>query len=233
MDESGADTTKSIWNSIQFGNEPKYDPEVSQTVDSASTALKQQGLEENAFVTSYFKDPELFHALPAEIRTNLSLLMEYIKATSKFNDLVEKERSRRFRGDTMGLLAEEVNIPKSLHISGGTRRAEEGYRVNVDYLRTVGIDPTKVLFFRITQPSSQPKPEYYWTSDYWETVHGLTVEVHGEQREKSVILVADLETINQNGGLIQDINDDSGLAVRQIGLKPFGQNQALAFLNHS
>ncbi len=29
---------------------------------------------------------------------------------------------------------------------------EQGYKLNLDYLCTIGIDPTKVLFFRKTQP---------------------------------------------------------------------------------
>jgi len=72
----------------------------------------------------------------------------------------------------------------------------------VAYLKTKGIDPSKVLFFRITQPTDNPKPEYYWTSDYSEVQKGLTAEISPEQRKTSIILVADLETINGNGGLI-------------------------------
>ncbi len=43
-----------------------------------------------------------------------------------------------------------------------------------------------------------------------------------------MILVADLETINQNQGLIQDINDDQGIAVRQIGRGSFDQKRVIA-----
>jgi len=126
------------------------------------------------------------------------------------------------------LLGEEVNISETAHEDGRTRRAESGQRVNVEYLRSQGIDPSKVLFFRITQDSDTPKPEYYWTSDYGETQRGLRVEVSPEKRKTAVILVADLETINQNDGLIQDMNDDEGLAVRQIGTGNFDQRKALA-----
>lgn len=48
------------------------------------------------------------------------------------------------------------------------------------------------------------------------------------QRETAIVLAADLQTINGNNGLISDINDDQGLAVRQIGLGAFDQTKALA-----
>ena len=55
-----------------------------------------------------------------------------------------------------------------------------------------------------------------------------TLEDNGQTlRETAVILGTSLDAINTNGGLIQDINDDQGLAVRQIGLSPFDQQSAL------
>ncbi len=92
------------------------------------------------------------------------------------------------------------------------------------------IDPQKVLFFRVTQPTQEGeiKPEYYWTSDYFETRKGLRQEIPSELRAVSIILVADLESISKNGGLIEDMNDCEGLSVRQCGLKGFDQRFVLA-----
>jgi hypothetical protein len=81
--------------------------------------------------------------------------------------------------------------------------------------------------FRITQPSEQAKPEYYWTADYFEAHKGLQQEVSGEKRRRAVILIADLKMISQNGGLIQDVNDSGSLDVRQIGTGSFDQKKAL------
>lgn len=114
----------------------------------------------------------------------------------RFQSIIIKEREKRWSGDLSGLLGEEITIPETQHAGGRQRRAESGYKINVDYLKTIGLDPKKILFFRATQPSLTPKPEYYWTSDYFETVRGLTAEIPPEQRKTSVILVADLETIN-------------------------------------
>ncbi|MBW3004330.1 hypothetical protein KY310_00665 [Candidatus Woesearchaeota archaeon] len=182
----------------------------------------------NPFILKYFQDPNLFPALPEEIRNSEERLTEIVQNTSRFSDLIYKERKKRWAEDLTGLLGEEVHIPETKHADGRTRRAESGYRVNVDYLRSIGIDPSKVLFFRLTQPSDDPKPEYYWTSDYFEVLRDLSAEIFGEQRESAVILVSDLETVNENEGLIQDINDDQGLAVRQIGTGPFDQKSAIA-----
>jgi hypothetical protein len=99
----------------------------------------------------------------------------------------------------------------------------------LDYVKASGVDPTRVLFFRVTQPSEHPKPELYWTSDFAETKGGLGIEL-GAQASTSVILVSTLEDISHNGGLMDDINDDSGIAVRQIGLNNFDQNDALLIL---
>ena len=92
---------------------------------------------------------------------------------------------------------------------------------------TRDIDPSKVLFFRRTIPSKDPKPEFFWTSDYFETRQGLTAEISPKNRDTAIIIVASLDAINKNGGLIQDINDDQGIAVRQIGTDNFDQNLAL------
>jgi len=181
----------------------------------------------NEFVAEYFQDPNLFPALPEEIRNSEEELTKLVQNSGKFYDVIYPERKKRWNGDLSGLLGEEVHIPETEHADGRTRRAETGYRVDAEYLKSIDIDPSKVLFFRITQSSDKPKPEYYWTSDYFEVLRGLYAEVSGEQREDAVILVADLETINENG-LIQDINDDQGLSVRQIGKEPFDQNRAIA-----
>ncbi|MBW3002803.1 hypothetical protein KY338_06605 [Candidatus Woesearchaeota archaeon] len=182
----------------------------------------------NPFVLEYFQDPNLFPALPEEIRNSEERLTEIVQNTSRFSDLIHKERQKRWNGDLTGLLGEEVQVPEKEHADGRTRHAEDGYRVNVDYLKTINIDASKVLFFRLTQPSDEPKPEYYWTSDYFEVLRGLDAEIPGEQRDHAVILVSDLETISGNEGLIQDMNDDQGLSVRQIGTGSFDQKKAIA-----
>lgn len=190
--------------------------------------LRGKGVDISDWMVRDFSDPALYPALPDNIRNNQELLSSYIENSAKFDSIIHTERSKRYRGNEDGLFGKEVSIPESLHANGRVRRAESGYSVHPEYLRTVGIDPEKVLFYRVTQPSEIPKPEFYWTSDYQEVVAGLHVETGGEYRKTAVILAADMLTISKNEGLIQDVNDDQGLAVRQIGLGSFDQKNALA-----
>jgi len=223
---------ENLLSRIELANQPKEDPQINARMDGITNNLIERGNQVNPFILKYFKDPDLFNSLPSEIRDSDQMLSELLDNSGKFNDIIHLEREKRWNGDTSGLLGEKVDIAETLHAGGRKRRAESGYKINVDYLRTKGIDPSKVLFFRASQPTDEPKPEYYWTSDYFETQRGLTVEIPAEQRKTAVILVADLETINKNGGLIQDINDDEGLPVRQIGVAGFDQSLAITKIKY-
>jgi len=218
-------------------NGPKSDPEIDKKINKIAETLRNQKerIELSPMVMDFFSDPDFFNALPEEIKNNERKLSELMINTDRFSLMIGRERIRRIQKERSegSIFGDEVEVPESLHHDGRVRRAESGYKINLDYLREQGIDPTKVLFFRVSQPSTTPKPEYYWTSDYFETQRGLTVEIPDDQRKNAVILVADLETINQNGGLIQDINDDNGLAVRQIGAASFDQRLALTKIKPS
>ncbi len=203
----------------------KKEPNVHESFQRALTLLIKAKEEVDPLVFESLEDEKLFNALPAEVKNSDEKLAEYILHCSKFSFVVGKERHSEG-----GLFGPTHEIPETAHADERMRRAEAGTTINVDYLRTVGIDPSKVLFFRVTQPSTTPKPEYYWTSDYIETQRGLQQEIAGERRKTAITLVADLETINKNGGLIQDINDDQGLAVRQIGTDGFDQSNTIAIL---
>lgn len=215
------------FSKIEFVNQFKEDEEVNKKIGSVVDSITRQGEQVNPFVLECFEDPDLFHSLPEEIKSNEQKLSELVLNMSKFHGIITSERQKRWSGDMSGLFGDEVYIAETVHANGKIRRAESDYKINVDYLRTREIDPSQILFFRITQPTDKPKPEYYWTSDYFETQRGLTREISSEQRETAVILVASLDVINNNEGLIQDINDDNGLAVRQIGTGNFDQTLAL------
>lgn len=217
-----------LFSLVELANQRKENPEINARMDKIATALAERGNRVNPFILRYFKDQDFFDSLPEETRSSDDKLSELLDNSGKFNDIIHSERENRWRGNKSGLLGEETKIPETEHAGGRKRRSESGYKINIEYLRTIDIDPSKVLFFRATQPSDQPKPEYYWTSDYFETQRGLTVEIPPEQRKTAIILVADLETIDKNGGLIQDINDDEGLPVRQIGTDGFNQSLAIA-----
>ncbi len=214
---------------VGFANEEPMDPVVKKRIADVTLTLLAKGENINPFIIRYFENPRLFNALPPELRDSDQALGEYITNTGRFDDLIHRERQARWQGDITGLFGEEVHAPEVPHADGRTRKSESGYKINIDGLSAKGVDPAKVLFFRLTQPADDlPKPEYYWTSDFSETSHGLNMEVSPEKRSKAVILVDSLDNINKNGGLIQDINDDRGLAVRQIGTAPYDQGGVIA-----
>lgn len=168
-------------------------------------------------ITLAWKHDLLLDALE-ERRINLQ---EVIKNTSAFN-----LAKRLVFSETVMELPEGHGT----HANGTPRRSEEGLILDMDKVRACGIDPSKVLIFRVTQPSEEPKPEFYWTTDFIETRGGLGLGL-GSQRKTAVILVDTLESVYGGGeGLIRDVNDDSGVALRQIGLQAYDQAKAIAVL---
>jgi len=215
---------------IEFANESKLDPVVKNKITEISARIKQKGIKLGLSTIAIFEDSLFFYALPETIRNNDQSLADLLVNMSRFQEIIYSERNKRHDGDLSGLFGNEINLPESVHFNGRIRRAESGNRINIDYLKSIGIDPSKVLFFRVTQPpvnTTSQKPEYYWTSDYFEVCRGLQSEISPDQRENAIILVAGIDKINLNGGLIQDVNDDNGLAVRQIGQANFDQSTAL------
>lgn len=163
-------------------------------------------------------DPELLNALPAHSRQP-EVLALYLEHTSRFAD-----------ADKSKYLKEEVTITGTLRPDGKTRRDETGQRVDLEELQKLGLDPRYVLFFRRTQPSESPKPEYYWTSDFGEVQRGLSQEIRGKDRDTSVILCSTLEDIASDAGVMRDINDDNGIAVRTLYTGEYDQQRALSVI---
>ncbi|MEO8581453.1 MAG: hypothetical protein ABI425_02615 [Patescibacteria group bacterium] len=208
-----------------FQEEPT-DPKVEKGIDTAVALAKKKI---SPFVIERFKEPKLFYALLDRVKEDAQLLVDFLENTSQLE--VELARQRNASGPNM-ILGENVDIPESMHSDGRQRRAESGYKINIEEIIRRGIDPTKVLFFRVTQPGETPKPEYYWTTDFHETQRGLSREITPEKRATAVTLIADLSTIAGEEGLIQDINDDQGLAVRQISLEPFDQSKCISIIRN-
>jgi hypothetical protein len=192
--------------------------QISPELFSKSDVTQKKDI--NPIIYELFNDLDIINALPDNVKNNPDVFNSYLSNTSNFANLISS-RDQKYLG-------EEIEIPETIHADGRIRRDESGQKINLDYIESQGIDPKKVLFFRVSGDSNEPKPEYYWTSDYYETAKGLHQEITAEARSKSTILVSDLKTINENGGLIKDINDDNGLAVRQIGTNNFDQSKCIA-----
>jgi hypothetical protein len=207
-------------------DEPK-DPKVDQLIGDA---ISEPNTRLNPFVLERFSEKKMLFALPKEILNDPKKLAEYIDNSCAFENLFAEEMTRRWKNEQQGLFGPRIAIAETTKETGDVRRSEEGYRINLDYLRSKHVDPSKVLFFRVTQPSDTPKPEYYWTTDYFETERGLSQEIPNEKRRTAVTLISDMQTIAGSQGLIQDINDDRGLPVRQIDTAPFDQRQCLAII---
>ncbi len=201
--------------------------EEAERIDSIISSLGLEGYERKK-AEKIFKNKDFFNALPQEWRDNPEIISDYIKNGSLFNAIVHEERKKAWSGDTDGLLTHKVTAKESVLPNGSARRTESGHQLNVGYLQSKGIEASKVLFYRRTQPGEETKPEMYWTSDFSEVASGLGAEISGDQRKSSIVLVLDLETLEKlGGGLIQDVNDDSGISVRTISSEGIDQKESL------
>lgn len=188
-------------------------------IEGAISELEEAGIYIEGGIEYRWKDKPLLDALEAKGVD----IAEAIVFTSEFN-----RTARHFEDQ---LFQEIVELPAGhgTHRDGRPRRAESGARLDLERVKECGIDPTKVLMFRVTQPSDEPMPELYWTTDFIEVRGGLGLEL-GKQRETSVILIDTLDSVASNGGLMRDINDDAGIAVRQLGLNKYDQASAVGVI---
>lgn len=188
--------------------------------------MREDGENLHPVVLEYFEDKDLAKALFEKIKQ--SDIKKYIVHSSKFFSFLSQKRNDKEEG----FFGKYVTIPETEYSDGRKRPGESGRILRIETLKKYGIDPQEVLFFRVTQSAKEGenKPEYYWTSNYFETKSGLQQEIPSDLRTTSIILVADLETINKNGGLIEDMNDCGALSVRQYGSENFDQNTALVHL---
>lgn len=192
------------------------------------TRLHQEGISCPPMIEDTFRD-EKVSGLMLEKFTSEDERYGYLKNTAAFDNLRSAEQWRAAAGES-GLFGPELTLPESPKADGSMRPAETGSQINLEYARKSGLDPDKVLVFRATQPTTDPKPEAYWTTDYYETRKGLSREMGEEKRASAVILVSTLGKINEGGGLIRDQNDDSGLPVRRIDSRPFDQKESLGII---
>jgi hypothetical protein len=207
------------WRAEQFG--PHRDALASVQVEELLTKLASTGAQVSPVAAEAFSCRPFLEALPPSVRMDAAQMYSYLEHSCRFGCI----REERYLGDIR-------DVPQSLHEDGRVRRAESGREVLLDRIREAGISPEHVLVYRCSQPAGEPKPEYYWTTDFWEACRGLQAEISPTKRQSSVILVSTLADIATNGGLIRDINDDGGLAVRQIGLGPFAQEKCLAVFRY-
>ncbi len=195
---------------------------MSEIQKDASAALEDAMSlckEVHPMVYEMLSDPQFLKTLPASVK-HPEVLALYLEHTSRFAEADKKK-----------FLKEEVTLAKTQHADGRTRREEKGQRVDIEELRKMGIDPAYVLYFRRTQPSDTPNPEYYWTNDLDEVMRGLTQEIKKDKRATSVILCSTLDDIARNGGVMTDVNDDNGIAVRTLYTGGYDQQRALAVIH--
>jgi hypothetical protein len=209
---------------LELFNEEPIDPTIEKSV---LEAIRLTGIDISPLVAERFMDSGLFAALLDKIQQDPALLVAYIKNTDQFEELVAKDISAHTENKVTG---PTVSILETVFENGSVRPAESGPLIDLQKLVDKGVDPSKVIFFRVTQPGDTPKPEYYWTTDLFETQKGLHQEITPEKRKSSITLVADLTTIAGNEGVIRDGNDDSGVAIRQVGQEFFDQSDAIAII---
>ena len=206
-----------------------YNPKVINTWDGwqkekISTQETVVGLdamaESNPMVAEMFSNKQLIAALPSSISTNSNLMEEYRINTAKMFILEQKYPEIVFK--------EEVSEPEHKLGNGKIRKAQTGKRIDVKAIATAGVNLDRVLVFRVTINGVE-KPEDFWTTDFYETVRGLSVEIPEKNTnpESVKILVSTLADIASDTILTQDVNDDNGLPVMRLGNLPYLQSRAL------
>ncbi|MBP7820755.1 hypothetical protein KA025_00315 [Candidatus Saccharibacteria bacterium] len=199
-------------------------PNAEIILGRALATLLAEGEDVNPAFLDKIDNEELIIGLLEAAEPSGIPIAEYIRHSNRFSNI---NRFGEIFGRGSPIVIEESE--DNLYQSGRLRPSEMGYTLSFQYLEDNDIDPSLVLYFRATQPSDVPKPEYYWTSDFGEVKNGLGREL-GNHADTAVILVSTLKDIANNGGLMSDINDDSGIAVRQIGLGTYDQSRALFIL---
>lgn len=205
--------TNNLFEAIPVNNENFIEyQDNSGRLEAATSELDQSDVHIARHIVDNWKDKPLLDAFGLKGVD----IAEAIAFSSKFDQVAPE------------LFQENVELPEGHgnYSNGHPRRAESGARLDLERVKQYGIDPAKVIFFRVTQPSDDPKPEFYWTTDFMETRGGLGAEL-GKQRQTAVILIDTLEAIAKNNGLMRDINDDAGVAVRQLGLDNYDQATAI------
>lgn len=208
---------------LDFNHNRKFNIE-SDNVEKLINKLPLQPESISPMMYETLTDPDL-----SKVISNISpeYQMAYLYHTVLFDSVYTKVETSSVSSSFYG---EEITVPSTQKEDGSMRPAETGPSINLDYLREKGVDPNGVLIFRATQLSDTPKPENYWTTDYYETRRGLTAEMGPEKRKNAVILVSTIGQIAQNGGIIKDINDDNGLSVRRVDTGNFNQQQCIGII---
>lgn len=139
--------------------------------------------------------------------------------------LNSQELHKQLSGGGEALLGQETALPNK--VNGNKYKDDKARTVDMRKVVSAGIDPSKVLVFRITQPSEAPKAELYWQTDIDAMVS--MYELSAVQKNSSVILVSTLDQIaSSNGGIVVDLMDNNGLSFRQVGVDSFPDDAVLA-----
>ena len=206
---------------IDFGKETRTTHELLQPL---LERLQKEGVEpgfitSEIFTDSNFNDQFLSHFSSEE-------QYQYFKNTSLFETKLKKDKWLTAAGNSNTMFGKETIAPAITKENSAEIPPIEDKLININHIKESGMDPSKILVFRATQPSDLAKPENNWSSDYFETKRGLWTEFGKERRKSAIILVSNLEQICQ-GGAILDRNDSNGLSLRRIDSSPYDSKTAL------
>ncbi len=143
-----------------------FGDEISSKPIPRAERLQEEGIEIGFLTSEIFQDPDFqtnfLNKLPPEEQ------YQYLKNTSLFEKKLSKDRWAKAGGESGTIFGDETIAPSVPKADGTIRPEEKGYSINLEVARQSGIDTSKVLVFRATQPSETDKPELYWTTDYYE-----------------------------------------------------------------
>ena len=96
------------------------------------------------------------------------------------------------------------------------------------YLRgESGFDANKVLLFRRSLPSTEPKPEKFWTSDFVIATNGLRYEIPDKHRLFTVILCSSLADVLSDGGLSESYSGAASDGEIKVDTSSYDQKRCI------
>ena len=107
---NGSGEFSGILGAIEFPEIPQNN-EAKARVDRLCGKLNEAGIKTNTFIAKYFYDPQLYEAMPVEIRESDEELAAYLANCMAFGDLIPYARKLNWSGDHSGLLGEVISIP--------------------------------------------------------------------------------------------------------------------------
>jgi len=205
--------SESLFPKSRFHGESS--PSIGLDIDKEILPIKD-GQNFDEVVLKSLRTKAIFASLPETVR---GVYEEYADNTTRFVESINIfEIQKRITGERL--------IYKNRY-----GNEESGLEINFDKLEQEGIDPKKVLVFRIT--SSEPPnlhTEAYWTTDV--DAFLMMYEYSEEMKSESYILISTLSNVAGDGTVNIDRMDTSGASIHRMSNENLQADQLLGYCKY-